>query len=131
VNRAVLPLAGTVVGLVVVLGYRTTPLPGATTTVGAAAPVGAASRTLTGDPAQTRWGPVQVAVVLSGDRITQVTVLQSPNGNRHDVEIGSYAMPRLQAQTLQVQSADVDVVSGATYTSEGYRTSLQSALDQR
>ena len=69
--------------------------------------------------------------MLTGDRITQVQVLESPNGNRRDVEIGSYALPRLQAQTLQVQSADVDVVSGATYTSEGYRTSLQSALDQR
>ncbi len=130
-NRVVLPLAGTVAGLVLVLGYRTTPLAPVTTTVGAAAPTGTSTRTLTGRAAATRWGPVQVAVVLAGDRITQVQVLQSPKGNRRDVEIGAYALPLLQAQTLQVQSADVDVVSGATYTSEGYRTSLQSALDLR
>lgn len=89
------------------------------------------ARTLTGSPAVTRWGTVQVAVVLAGGRISQVQVLQSPDGNRGDREVSAYVLPVLQAQTQQVQSADVDVVSGATYASESYRTSLQSAKDQR
>ena len=140
-KRAVLTLAGTAIGLTAVLTYTTPPLqalasggaepptgtaPG-TTTAGA----GTTTRTLTGTVAQTRWGPVQVAVLLTNGAITQVKVLQSPSGNGRDREIAAYALPLLKAQTLQVQSAEVDVVSGATYTSEGYRTSLQSALDQR
>ena len=135
-KRAALALAGTAVGLTAVLTYTTPPVQALTagnaaqtgTTTGT---VGAATRTLIGTVAQTRWGPVQVSVVLTGSSVTQVQVLQSPSGNGRDAEIGAYALPLLKAQTLQLQSADVDVVSGATYTSEGYRTSLQSALDQR
>lgn len=139
-KRAALVLAGTAVGLTAVLTYTTPPVQALTagnaaqtgtttgTTTGTA---GAATRTLIGAVAQTRWGPVQVSVVLTGGSVTQVQVLQSPSGNGRDAEIGAYALPLLKAQTLQLQSADVDVVSGATYTSEGYRTSLQSALDQR
>ena len=135
-KRAALALAGTAVGLTAVLTYTTPPVQALTagnaaqtgTTTGT---VGAATRTLIGAVAQTRWGPVQVSVVLTGSSVTQVQVLQSPSGNGRDAEIGAYALPLLKAQTLQLQSADVDVVSGATYTSEGYRTSLQSALDQR
>ncbi len=127
-NRAVLPLAGTVVGLVAVLSYRTPP----TALLHAAVPPAAAgTRTLTGQVVQTRWGPVQVAVALAGDRISGVQVLQEPSGNRRDQEIGAYAFPRLVQETLQAQSAQVDTVSGATYTSQGYLASLQSALDQR
>jgi len=127
VKRVVLALVSTCTAVAALLSYRTTPLP---TTTGAAAVAG--SRTLTGEAAQTRWGPVQVAVVLdAADTIVQVQVLQQPDGNHRDLEIGAYALPRLQAQALELQSADVDVVSGATYTSEGYASSLQSALDQR
>ena len=126
-KRVVLALVSTCTAVAALLSYRTTPLP---TTTGAAAVAG--SRTLTGEAAQTRWGPVQVAVVLdAADTIVQVQVLQQPDGNHRDLEIGAYALPRLQAQALELQSADVDVVSGATYTSEGYASSLQSALDQR
>lgn len=135
-KRAALALAATAVGLTAVLTYTTPPVQALTagnaaqtgTTTGT---VGAATRTLIGAVAHTRWGPVQVSVVLTGSSVTQVQVLQSPSGNGRDAEIGAYALPLLKAQTLQLQSADVDVVSGATYTSEGYRTSLQSALDQR
>jgi len=127
-KRALLAIVSTCAAVAALLSYQTTPLPTGT----AAAAVAAGSTTLTGAPAQTRWGPVQVAVVLAGDgTITAVQVLQQPDGNHRDLEIGAYALPRLQAQTLEVQSADVDVVSGATYTSEGYASSLQSALDQR
>jgi len=82
-----------------------------------------------GAVARTRWGPVQVQVQIANRRIVDVRVLQQPNGNRTDVEINSYALPQLRQQVLQAQSAQVDGVSGATVTSDGYLQSLQSALD--
>lgn len=83
-----------------------------------------------GDVAQTRYGPVQVAVSVSGGTITAVNVLQYPAGNSRDQQINGYALPRLVQQTLDHQSAQVDMISGATYTSQGYAASLQSALDK-
>ena len=85
--------------------------------------------TVTGDTIQTRWGPVQVKITLKGGKLTEVTAVQSPSDNPRDQEINSYALPRLRSEALQAQSADIDTVSGATYTSDGYRQSLQSALD--
>lgn len=87
-------------------------------------------QTVTGDVVQTRWGPVQVQVTTSGGQITSVEVLQYPSENGKDVEINNYALPILVDETLSAQSANIDMVSGATYSSEGYLTSLQSALDQ-
>ncbi|WP_229690866.1 FMN-binding protein, partial [Sphaerisporangium melleum] len=87
-------------------------------------------RTVTGDVADTRWGPVQVALVLSGRKITAVQVLQSPHGNRRDLVINERALPILEQEALSAQSAQIDTVSGATYTSDGYVQSLQSALDR-
>jgi uncharacterized protein with FMN-binding domain len=86
--------------------------------------------TVTGDVVQTQWGPVQVQVAVSRDTITGVKVLQYPSGNSRDVEIANYALPILIKETTAAQSAQVDMVSGATYTSEGYVQSLQSALDR-
>jgi len=86
--------------------------------------------TVTGDVVQTQWGPVQVQVVVHGGTITGVKVLQYPNGNSRDVEIANYALPILIQETTAAQSAQVDMVSGATFTSEGYVQSLQSALDR-
>jgi uncharacterized protein with FMN-binding domain len=88
------------------------------------------TKTYTGSVAQTRWGPVQVQITVQGDKITKVTVLQQPNGNHKDAEINDYALPILVQDTLDAQSAQIDMVSGATVTSDGYLTSLQSALDQ-
>jgi uncharacterized protein with FMN-binding domain len=88
------------------------------------------SKTVTGSVAQTQWGPVQVQLVVEGGTITQVKILQYPNGNPRDVEIAQYALPILIKETTAHQSAQIDMVSGATYTSEGYVRSLQSALDQ-
>jgi uncharacterized protein with FMN-binding domain len=82
-----------------------------------------------GTVAQTRWGPVQVQVHIGGGRITDVTALQVPSGNRRDAEINAYAVPQLRTEALAAQSAQIDVVSGATVTSEGYMESLQAALD--
>jgi uncharacterized protein with FMN-binding domain len=87
------------------------------------------TRTYTGSVAQTRWGPVQVSITVSGGKITDVAVPTYPNGNHRDEEINAYALPVLTQETLSAQSADIDTVSGATVTSDGYKESLQAALD--
>jgi uncharacterized protein with FMN-binding domain len=88
------------------------------------------TRTVTGDVESTQWGPVQVQLTLSDDTITKVTVLQQPDGNPKDTEINDYALPVLNKETTTEQSADIDMVSGATVTSTGYISSLQSAIDE-
>ena len=67
---------------------------------------------------------------MSGDQISAVDVLQYPQGNRKDQQINAYALPILVQDTLSAQSANIDMVSGATVTSEGYVQSLQAALDE-
>jgi uncharacterized protein with FMN-binding domain len=89
-----------------------------------------AERTVTGSVASTRWGPVQVQLTVADGTITQVSVLQYPNGNGKDAEINNYALPILTQETVDAQSANIDMVSGATVTSDGYVRSLQSALDE-
>jgi uncharacterized protein with FMN-binding domain len=86
--------------------------------------------TVTGDEASTRWGPVQVQLSVSGGTITDVTVVEYPNGNGRDQEINARALPILVQETLDAQGDGIDMVSGATVTSEGYLESLQSALDK-
>lgn len=78
---------------------------------------------------RTPYGPVQVRVIVTAGRISQVTVLQRPNSQQRSQQINAVAIPQLQAETMTAQSAKVDAVSGATYTTEGYVASLQSALD--
>ncbi|MEU1664306.1 FMN-binding protein [Streptomyces sparsogenes] len=86
--------------------------------------------TYTGDTFNTRYGPVQLAVTLAQGKITAVKALQTPSGDGRSQQIASYAVPQLTSETLSAQSARIDAVSGATYTSEGYVQSLQSALDK-
>lgn len=88
------------------------------------------TKTYTGDSASTRWGPVQVEITVTDGKVTKVDVPVSPSGNQRDVEINERALPELVQETLDAQNADIDMVSGATVTSDGYVTSLQSALDQ-
>jgi uncharacterized protein with FMN-binding domain len=90
---------------------------------------GSAARTYQGSVAQTRWGPVQVRITVANGKITNVTVPTYPNGNHRDQEINSYALPILTQETMSAQSANIDTVSGATVTSDGYIESLQAALD--
>ncbi|PFG41691.1 FMN-binding protein [Isoptericola jiangsuensis] len=85
--------------------------------------------TVTGDVEQTRYGPVQVAVTFSGDQIVGVTTVQVPGGHRESVQINDRAAPILAQEVVDAQSARIDTVSGATYTTEGYRASVQSAID--
>ncbi|MBS2549906.1 FMN-binding protein [Catenulispora sp. NL8] len=88
------------------------------------------SKTVTGDAADTRYGPVQLAVTFSGKKITQIQVLEYPTETGRDQEINTYAIPQLNQEAMSAQSANIDGVSGATYTSEGYQQSLQSAIDK-
>ncbi len=85
---------------------------------------------VTGQAVQIPFGTVQVQVTLQNGKITDVQALQMPSDQRHSSEISSYAAPQLRSEVLQAQSAQIDTVSGATYTSEGYIQSLQSALSQ-
>jgi len=96
---------------------------------GATPSPGGSAKTYTGSTAGTRWGDVQVTITVSGGRITDVAVPVYPDGNGRDQEINAYALPQLKQETLQAQSADIQTVSGATVTSDGYLQSLQSALD--
>jgi uncharacterized protein with FMN-binding domain len=91
---------------------------------------GGGTKTVDGDTVQTRYGPVQLRITLTGGKITQVSVLQAPSDNPRDAEITGFAVPQLTQEALAAQSARIDTVSGATYTSEGYLQSLQSALDK-
>ena len=91
---------------------------------------GLADGTYTGDAVRTRYGNVQVQITISGGVITDVQVPQYPNNDRKDQQINARALPILISETTDTQSADISMVSGATYTSDGYIQSLQSALDQ-
>src|SRR4051812_49467273 len=103
-----------------------------TTPTASAAPKAqsSATKTYTGDAVDTRWGPVQVKITVTAGKVTDSQAVVYPNGNGRDVEINSYALPVLSQEAVQQQSAQIDTVSGATVTSDGYVQSLQSALDQ-
>lgn len=147
-RRITLLIVSTLAALALLFSYRTSTggaLPGTTSAAAApgvvpdtatAAPSGSPSRRpaaravrVNGTVAQTRWGPVQVQVTITGKKITEVRALQHPTGNDRDAQINGHALPRLRQQVLQAQSARIDGVSGATVTSDGYRESLQAALD--
>jgi uncharacterized protein with FMN-binding domain len=150
VRKIVVALMGTVSGLIMLFSYHTSlggtgtlAVPastGASTTTSSSgsssaggsstSSAGGSSTTVTGGSAQTQWGPVQVQITVAGGKITDVTAVQYPNGNGRDQEINSYALPVLAQEALAAQSANIDHVSGATVTSDGYVQSLQSAIDQ-
>jgi len=86
-------------------------------------------RTFTGAVDNTNYGPMQVAVTMEGRKITGVKVLQQTDTGSLSQQIDANAIPQLTKETLAAQSARIDAVSGASYTSAGYIKSLQSALD--
>lgn len=98
--------------------------------VGQASAARPVKRKVTGSVASTRWGPVQVALTVTGGKVVEASVLQYPHGNDTDAEINDHALPILTHETIDAQSAKIDMVSGATVTSGGYLQSLQSALDR-
>lgn len=111
---------------------RATTAPPAATAAPAVGSGGAAlaNGTVTGPVVQTRFGPVQVQVTIAGGKITDVTALQLPNDRQRSAEISGIVEPMLRSEALTAQSAQIDLISGATYTSDAYAQSLQSALDQ-
>jgi uncharacterized protein with FMN-binding domain len=86
--------------------------------------------TVVGPLTRNKWGEVQVRVVLSGTHIIDVQALRLPGDNSHSAALSREAAPRLRQEALQAQSAAIDLVTGATLTSQGYVESLQGALDQ-
>ena len=95
-----------------------------------APPPGMTDGTYTGGAANTRYGPVQVQITVSGGVIADVKVTDYPHSDRRDRRSISARCPILVSETTQAQSSRIDMVSGATYTSQGYIASLQSAIDQ-
>ncbi|HMM82403.1 MAG TPA: FMN-binding protein [Terrimesophilobacter sp.] len=115
-----------------------TTTPPVTSPTGAPAPAAAASTSVpsavkngayAGSQIQTPYGNIQVKAVISGGKITDVIPLQMTDVGSTSVEIDQQAVPMLRSEVLSNQSAKVDMISGATYTSEGYLMSLQAALD--
>jgi uncharacterized protein with FMN-binding domain len=152
-RRVTLWLFSTVAALVLLFSYRTstnsavgtavaatapaaqptttgaTPTPSASSSSPGASKSSTGTKTYNGSTASTRWGDVQVTITVTNGKITGVQVPVYPSGNGRDQEINAYALPILTQETLQAQSANIDTVSGATVTSDGYLQSLQAALD--
>lgn len=83
-----------------------------------------------GDVVDTPYGPVEVQAQISNGKLIEVAVVEYPTAERKSVRINASALPQLRTEALSAQSANVDTVSGATYTSESYAQSLQSAIDK-
>jgi uncharacterized protein with FMN-binding domain len=149
-RRAPIVLSATVAGVAAVLSFHTHPqklTPTASPPVASGSAPSASSAksatkakakkkassaptTATGVASQNQYGAVQVRVTVSGGKITQITPLQLPQSDSRSAQISQYAAPQLQNEAMTAQSAQIDGVSGASYTSQSYATSLQSALDQ-
>ncbi|MCX4975950.1 FMN-binding protein [Streptomyces sp. NBC_00620] len=144
-RRVMLATAATVSGIVLLLSLKPGSDPASASAQGGAAqppaagqesPQGGGSeqaasgaRTVTGSVADTQYGPVQVRLTLSGDKITKAEAVQAPSGGQ-STTVTENAVPKLNQAAVAAGTADIDAVSGATYTSAGYKKSLQSALDQ-
>ena len=143
-KRGAFALGLTAIALVLLLNFQTpsqvpvAPRTGATG--GAVAGVGSAgtggasaqaagAKTIAGPVVNTRFGPVQVSVTVEAGQITDIAAMQLPSGDRRSAQISSRSEPTLRSEALTAQSANIDGVSGATYTSEAYARSLQAALD--
>lgn len=143
-KKVIYALLATLSGIVLLFSYRTSldavlpsdiATPASSTTQsnsGSASTTttGLADGTYAGDTTRTRYGPVQVQITVSGGKITDAQALQYPDSNGRDQQINAHAIPLLVSETVQGQSAHIQMVSGATYTSDGYTSSLQSAIDQ-
>ena len=140
-KRVVLAVVSTVAALVLVLSYKThSPSAVATppaavststnTTPATSATTKAATKSYTGAAADTRYGPVQVRITVAHGAVTSAEAVVYPTSDPRDQQINSYAIPQLNAEAESAGSASIDMVSGATFTSQGYLASLQSALDK-
>ncbi|MFE9624121.1 FMN-binding protein [Streptomyces sp. NPDC006527] len=134
-RRVMLATAATVSGIVLLLtlkpGSDDDPQAAGAAQQGAAqaGAAAASSGSFTGDAADTQYGAVQVRITVAGGKITQAEAVQQPKGGQSD-QINAGAVPKLNAAAVAANSAGIDSVSGATYTSDGYKKSLQSAIDK-
>jgi uncharacterized protein with FMN-binding domain len=151
-RRVILAVTGTIAGLVALLSFKShvpslaaaatggtgggsssssssSSIPGEFPTGSEAANLPADETAITGHVANTVYGPVQVQLIVRSNKIVKVAILEQPTNTIHDIQIGQFAFPQLISETLSRQSAKIDAVSGASYTSAGYIQSLQSALD--
>jgi uncharacterized protein with FMN-binding domain len=133
-KRPIVAVVLTVAALALLLSFKTPQVAGlapAATGAPGSTPGISSSFTgqLTGSAVQIPFGTVQVQVTMQGGKITDVQALQLPNDRGHSAQISAYAGPQLRNEALTAQSAQIDSISGATYTSYGYQQSLQSALD--
>ena len=136
-KRGAIALVTTALGLVLLFSFKTPDQASeavvagtdATTDGTTTSTTTATATTLTGSTISTRYGDVTVEVTVANGAITAVKAIDLPSGGRSG-EISTYAGPILASEALTAQSADIDIVSGATYTSEAYAQSLQAALDQ-
>src|SRR3954453_18360486 len=153
-RRVILAIVSTVASLVLVLSFKThspsavaTP-PAAVSSSGASADTSASgssgssssstskkstsssSKSYTGDAAMTRYGPVQVQITVKSGAVTSVAATDYPMNDPRDAQINSYAIPQLNSEAASAGNANINMISGATYTSEGYLSSLQSALNK-
>jgi uncharacterized protein with FMN-binding domain len=156
-RRVILAIAGTVAGLVALLSFKShlpsvpsavaattggsggtssssssaTTVPGEFPQGSLAGKIPAGETAVSGHVASTAYGPVQIQLIMRDSKIVKVAILQQPANTIRDIQIGESAFPRLISETLTAQTAKIDAVSGASYTSAGYIQSLQSALDNR
>jgi len=145
-RRVVLAIVSTVASLVVLLSFKThgtsvaTP-PAASSNATGSSSTGSSSsgssstsasgtKTVTGAAVDTRYGPVQVKVTVTNGKVTSATAVEYPVSDPRDAQINAYAIPALDQEAVQSGTAGIDMISGATYTSQGYIQSLQSALDK-
>ena len=152
-RRALLAGGATLVGLAYILNFRVTPHLGVLTTASPAAtdagqsagipgatpapqplPSPAANAvldgTFTGPSVFVRFGNVQVQVVVAGGRVADVEAIDLPSDRTRSAEISQFSAPVLRQEAIRAQSARINVVSGATYTSYGFAQSLAGALQQ-
>ncbi|MFJ9541495.1 FMN-binding protein [Streptomyces sp. NPDC101225] len=141
IRRVVLATAATVSGVVLLLSLKPASGPGAQaagaapqqTAAAQESPQGgsaaAGSGTVDGNVVTTQYGDVQVRLTVSGGRITKADAVQAPKGGTSDQKT-ALSVPKLNQEAVAAQSAQIDSVSGATYTSTGYKKSLQSAIDK-
>ncbi|MGW7253227.1 FMN-binding protein [Streptomyces sp. NPDC054834] len=142
IRRVVLATAATVSGVVLLLSLKPASDPASASAAGAApqqtaagqeSPQGGAAAagtgTVTGDVAQTQYGPVQVRLTVANGKVTKAEAVQAPKGGTSDQKT-ALSVPKLNQEAVAAGNANIDSVSGATYTSTGYKKSLQSALDK-
>ncbi|MFF4565342.1 FMN-binding protein [Streptomyces sp. NPDC001435] len=142
IRRVVLATAATVSGVVLLLSLKPSTDPASASAAGAASQQTAAGQespqggaqaagtgTVTGDAAQTQYGVVQVRLTVANGKITKAEAVQAPKGGTSDQKT-ALSVPKLNQEAVAAGNANIDSVSGATYTSTGYKQSLQSALDK-